>query len=143
MLMFQTVVVGADASPTAGEAFLYALELVKNSGGTLHVVSAYKPSATSIQGLPDEFIDGVDPASRASAILDDLASRARAVGVTAVTHALKEDPAEGIVSVAQKEGADLIVVGNKGMKGVRRVLGSVPNDVAHHSPCSVLIVQTT
>ena len=38
---------------------------------------------------------------------------------------------------------DLIVVGNKGMKGVRRVLGSVPNSVAHGAACSVLIVDTT
>jgi nucleotide-binding universal stress UspA family protein len=141
--MFNTVVVGADGSATASEAFGYALELVKASGGTLHIVSAYKRSSTSTEGLPDEFIDGVDPASRASAVLDDLASRARAAGVNTVTHSMKEDPAEGIVSVAQKEEADLIVVGNKGMRGVRRVLGSVPNAVAHRSPCSTLIVQTT
>jgi nucleotide-binding universal stress UspA family protein len=141
--MFQTVVVGADGSSTAAAAFGCALELVKDSGGTLHIVSAYKKSATSVQGLPDEFIDGIDSASRAASVLDDLASRARAAGVTAVTHSLKEDAAEGIVAVAQKEDADLIVVGNKGMKGVRRVLGSVPNDVAHKATCSTLIVQTT
>jgi|HubBroStandDraft_4_1064222.scaffolds.fasta_scaffold438970_1 nucleotide-binding universal stress UspA family protein len=141
--MFQTVVVGADNSPTAGEAFRYALDLVKISGGTLHVVSAYRKSTASTQGLPDEFIDGIDSASLASTVLDDLASRARAVGIQVVTHALKEDPGEGIVTVAEQEKADLIVVGNKGMKGVRRVLGSVPNDVAHKAPCSVLIVRTT
>ena len=143
MLMFTCVVVGADSSPTAGEAFLCALDLVKASGGTLHVVSAYKRSTSSTEGLPDEFIDSIDSASQASSVLDDLASRARAVGIDAVTHAVREDPADGIVAVAQKEQADLIVVGNKGMKGVRRVLGSVPNDVAHRAPCSVLIVQTT
>jgi nucleotide-binding universal stress UspA family protein len=143
MPVFQTVVVGADASPTAEQAFLYALELVKEAGGTLHVVSAYKRSAIKTDGVPAEFTDGVDSTSVASAVLDGLASRARAVGVTTLTHVVEEDPADGIVGVAQKEGADLIVVGNKGMKGVRRVLGSVPNDVAHRSPCSVLIVQTT
>jgi nucleotide-binding universal stress UspA family protein len=141
--MFQTVVVGADGSPSAGEAFRYAVDLVKMSGGTLHIVLAYKRSATSTEGVPDEFIDGVDSASVAATILDDLASRAKAVGIAAVTHALKEEPDTAIVGVAQKERADLIVVGNKGMKGVRRVLGSVPNAVAHRSPCSVLIVQTT
>jgi nucleotide-binding universal stress UspA family protein len=141
--MFQTVVVGADGSPTAGEAFRYAMDLVKMSGGTLHIVLAYKPLATSTQGLPDEFIDGVDSASVAASILEDMASRCKAAGIRATTHALKEEPDDAIVGVAQKEGADLIVVGNKGMKGVRRVLGSVPNAVAHRSPCSVLIVQTT
>jgi nucleotide-binding universal stress UspA family protein len=143
MIMFETVVVGADSSPTAGEAFRYALELVKVSGGTLHIVSAYKGSSPSAKGLPDEFIDGIDSASRTSALLDDLASRARAAGVNAVTHAVKEEPADGLVAVAQHEQADLIVVGNKGMKGVRRVLGSVPNAVAHRATCSTLIVQTT
>jgi nucleotide-binding universal stress UspA family protein len=143
MLVFQTVVVGADASSTAEQAFLYALELVKGSGGTLHVVSAYKKSAISTDGVPDEFTDGVDSSSLVSSVADGLASRARSVGVTAVVHVVKEDPADGIVEVAQQEKADLIVVGNKGMKGVRRVLGSVPNDVAHRSPCSILIVQTT
>jgi nucleotide-binding universal stress UspA family protein len=141
--MFQNVVVGADASPTAGEAFRHALEIVKASGGSLHIVFAYKRSVVGTGSVPDEFIDGVDSSSRASALLEDLTSRARAVGVKATAHALNEDPADAIVAVAQQEHADLIVVGNKGMKGVRRVLGSVPNDVAHRSPCSTLIVQTT
>jgi nucleotide-binding universal stress UspA family protein len=46
--------------------------------------------------------------------------------------------------VAETEGADLIVVGNKGMTGARRfLLGNVPNKVSHHAPCSVLIVRTS
>ncbi len=45
--------------------------------------------------------------------------------------------------VAEQEKADVIVVGNKGMAGVRRVLGSVPNSVAHQAPCAVIIVQTS
>jgi nucleotide-binding universal stress UspA family protein len=57
-------------------------------------------------------------------------------------HASTGSPAEAIVKVAEQEGADLIVVGNKGMKGARRILGSVPNTVAHAAPCSVLIVDT-
>jgi nucleotide-binding universal stress UspA family protein len=141
--MFQTVVVGADGSETATQAFRYAVDLVKLSEGTLHIVLAYKRSATSTEGLPDEFIDAVDAGSRAAATLDDLASRAKAIGVKVVTHSIKEEPDTAIVEVAQQEQADLIVVGNKGMKGVRRVLGSVPNAVAHRAPCSVLIVQTT
>ena len=37
---------------------------------------------------------------------------------------------------------EVIVVGNRGMTGMRRMLGSVPNTISHHAPCSVLIVQT-
>jgi nucleotide-binding universal stress UspA family protein len=141
--MFETVVVGADGSPTAGEAFRCAVDLVKTSGGKLHIVLAFKRSATSTEGVPGEFAGAVGSSQGAAALLEDLASRARAGGVEAVTHAVKEDPAEAILSVAEAENADLIVVGNKGMKGVRRVLGSVPNDIAHRAPCSTLIVQTT
>ena len=47
------------------------------------------------------------------------------------------------MAVAVEEGADLIVVGSKGMQGARRVLGSVPNKISHHAPCDVLIVNTT
>ncbi len=54
------------------------------------------------------------------------------------------DPAEAIISVAEQRGADLIVVGNKGMVGAGRfLLGSVPNKISHHAPCDVLIVRTT
>jgi nucleotide-binding universal stress UspA family protein len=141
--MFESVVVGADGSATAAEAFRRAVELVKLSGGTLHIVSAYKQSAVSTGGLPDEFMDSADSGSSASSVLDDLASQARVAGVSVVTHAVKEAPADAILGVADSEKADLIVVGNKGMKGVRRVLGSVPNDVAHRATCSTLIVQTT
>jgi nucleotide-binding universal stress UspA family protein len=142
VLMFESVVVGVDGSATAAEAFRYALDLVKLSGGKLHLVTAYKKTVVSTSGLPDEFVDVAGPGAQASALLDDLASRARAAGIEAETHALKEDPADAIVAVAEDNNVDLIVVGNKGMKGVRRVLGSVPNDVAHRATCSTLIVQT-
>ena len=59
------------------------------------------------------------------------------------THVLPGDPADAIMRVAGEIDADLIVVGNKGMKGVGRILGSVPNTIAHKTSCSVLIVSTT
>ena len=59
------------------------------------------------------------------------------------THAREGDPADAILDVAEEQGSDLIVVGNKGMSGAKRfLLGSVPNKVSHHAPCSVLIVRT-
>jgi nucleotide-binding universal stress UspA family protein len=54
------------------------------------------------------------------------------------------DPANALLETAERVGADLLVIGNKGMSGVRRfVLGSVPNKISHHCPCSLLIVHTT
>ena len=58
-------------------------------------------------------------------------------------HVIPGDPGDAILMVAEEVNADLIVVGNKGMRGARRVLGSVPNKVAHGTETSILIVDTT
>src|SRR5919112_92386 len=62
-------------------------------------------------------------------------------GVEVETFARQGDPADAILDVAEEQNADLIIVGNKGMTGAKRfLLGSVPNKVSHHAPCSVLII---
>lgn len=143
--MFKKIVVGADQSSTAAAAADTAMRLAALWGAELHIVTAYKADPgqrPSQDKLPEEFrytlSDNPD-----DQLLEDLAARARAVSLEPVVHASTGEPAEALTSIATKEHADLIVVGNKGMKGVRRVLGSVPNDVAHRAPCSVLIVDTT
>jgi len=138
--VFQTVVVGADASDTATEAVRQAIELVKLTGGKLHVVTAYRPQHLSAGGSEDVSLESGDIAD---AVLAAHESRARAAGVDVETHATAGGAADAICQVAAEAGADLIVVGNKGMIGMRRVLGSVPNSVAHNAPCSVLIAFTT
>ena len=62
-------------------------------------------------------------------------------GIDCSTQIDEGDPAEVIVRLAEECGADLLVIGNRGMQ--RRVLGSVPNTVTHRAPCSVLVVKTT
>ncbi len=138
--MFETVVVGADASDTATEAVRQAIELVKLTGGKLHIVSAYRPQQFSTSGGEEHELESGD---LAASVLADHESRARAAGLQTQTHARSGPPAEAICDVASEVDADLIVVGNKGMTGVRRVLGSVPNSVAHRAPCSVLIAFTS
>jgi nucleotide-binding universal stress UspA family protein len=138
--LFQTVVVGADKSDTAAAAVKEAIELVRLTGGTLHIVSAYKPQHLSASGGESQ---GIETGELADSVVADHASRARAANIPVQTHAKAGAPAEVICQVAEEIGADLIVVGNKGMAGVRRVLGSVPNSVAHNAPCSVLIASTT
>jgi nucleotide-binding universal stress UspA family protein len=77
------------------------------------------------------------------ALLESARGSAQAAGVAQVeTFARVGDAADAILDVAEEQGADLIVVGNKGMTGATRfLLGSVPNKVSHHAPCSVLIVR--
>jgi nucleotide-binding universal stress UspA family protein len=140
--MFNIVVVGADDSPTARRAIEAAAEIVRMSGGVLHLVTAFDIKSRSESSLPSEFRNlGTD--GEAEAALQSLSFVAKNLGVDPVLHLVAGDPPEVIVATADKLNADLIVVGNRGMKGARRVLGSVPNSVAHGANCSVVIVDTT
>ncbi len=140
--MFETVVVGADGSETASEAVRTAIDLVKLTGGRLHVVTAYRHEQLSGAGSA-ETPGALGSRDLAESVVADHVSRARAAGIESEGHARSGDAANAICDVATDVSADLIVVGNKGMTGMRRVLGSVPNSVAHHAPCDVLIAFTT
>lgn len=134
-----TIVVGADSSPTARRAVVAAAELARLTGGSLHIVAAVEPergpNRTEVGGY-------VDPGGPAESLLADLAEIGRERGLEPTVHAAGGPPADAVVQLAEELQADLIVVGNKGMKGVRRILGSIPNTVAHNASCSVLIVDT-
>ena len=147
--MFTRIVVGTDGSETAGEAVRQALDLAKLAGATLSIVSAYAPvSARKVKtqqlDAPADVQYEIGPREDVNLVLDTAAANARKEGIEVQTHAVEGDPAEGILSVAEETKADLIVVGNKGMTGARRfLLGSVPNNISHHAPCSVMVVRTT
>ena len=140
--MFNVIVVGADDSPTARRAIETAAELAVMSEGTLHIVSAYDVKTPSDSNLPAEFRH-LDTDGEVVALLQMLSFVAKNKGAEPVLHSVKGDPVDAIISTADKLNADLIVVGNKGMRGARRVLGSVPNSVAHGANCSVAIIDTT
>ena len=80
---------------------------------------------------------------KVDSVLQSTIARLSGEGIEIAQHAPKGDPADGIIEVATREQADLIVLGSKGMQGARRVLGSVPNKVSHHAPCDLMIVNTT
>ena len=147
--MFQSIVVGTDGSQTAGEAVREAIELAKELGATIELVSAYEPVSNQhlreeARQVPADLQWMVNPREDVDATLRDAAEHAEGAGVNVNTYAREGDPADAILDVAEERGADLIVVGNKGMTGAKRfLLGSVPNKVSHHAPCSVLIIRTT
>lgn len=144
--MGETIVVGTDGSETAKEAVNEAIRLAKAFDGELHLVSAYKPlHGAHVAGAPAGAAKVWQPLpdSRVEAILEEGAAAGRLRDVTVETHARQEEPADALLTVASEVGANLIVVGNRGMQGARRVLGSVPNKIAHHADCNVLIVYTT
>jgi nucleotide-binding universal stress UspA family protein len=112
-------------------------------------VSAYEPVAGSrlreeAQQVPDDLSWMVNPREDVDATLKAAAAQAEEAGVPCQIYARQGDPADAILDVAEEQGADLIIVGNKGMTGAKRfLLGSVPNKISHHAPCNVLIIRTT
>jgi nucleotide-binding universal stress UspA family protein len=147
--MFQSIVVGTDGSQTAGEAVREAIELAKAVGASIELVSAYEPVPNQrlreeARQAPDDLQWSISPREDVDATLKEAAERVEEAGVSVNIYAREGDPADAILDVAEERGADLIVVGNKGMTGAKRfLLGSVPNKVSHHAPCSVLIIRTT
>lgn len=128
------IVVGTDGSPTAELAVDKAGELGKALGVPVAVVCV--PGAIAGKDWP--------PRITAQQIVDDAADRLRSRGIDAHTHLPKDagDAALAVTAVAEQVHAQLIVVGNRGMTGIRRLVGSLPNRVSHRAQCDVLIIPT-
>ncbi len=147
--MFSSIVVGTDGSETAGKAVLQATELARQVGASVSLVSAYEPVSGNRlreekREVPKDLEWMVNPREDVEATLREAAENVEGAGVKVDTYAREGDAADAILDVAEETKADLIVVGNKGMTGTKRfLLGSVPNKVSHHAPCSVLIIRTT
>jgi nucleotide-binding universal stress UspA family protein len=147
--MFRSIVVGTDGSATATEAVRRAQTLAGAFAADLHVVSAYQCpaavlAASADPGCTPNAIIEWDAAARdhVRTLLDGLADRLTGTGASVTTYAVPAHPATAILAVAEEVHADLIVVGNRGMRGARRMLGSIPNHISHHAGCDVLVVDT-
>ncbi len=147
--MFGSIVVGTDGSETAGEAVRQATELARAIGARINLVSAFEPVGNQRlreerQQVPEDMQWMVNEREDVESTLRDAADRVQEAGVEVETFSRQGDPADAILDVAEEQNADLIIVGNKGMTGAKRfLLGSVPNKVSHHAPCSVMIIRTT
>lgn len=143
--MFSNIVVGTDGSDTASAAVALAVQLAKDQGAKLHlVVGVHSPTAVAV---PAGGANVSDPSGGgmlrgvAQRMLEEVAGQVESLETE--IHTGIGDPAEVIIDCADRVGADLIVVGSKGLRGTRRILGSVPNTVAHKAGCHVLIARTT
>ena len=144
--MFESILVGTDGSDAAGTAVTRAVQLASALGARLQIVSAYEPVPERHLRIERVHVPSdvqVNMREEVLALLESARRDAVAAGVERVeTFARVGDAADAIIDVAEEQGSDLIVVGNKGMTGATRFLvGSVPNKVSHHAPCSVLIVR--
>lgn len=150
--MYETIVVGTDGSERATQAVEKAAELAKRFDATLHLVQAYKGAeeamATAMASeaivIPSRELEEAarEEAETVGGGLEAQAAALRTRDIRVEPHAVSGSPAPAILETATAVGADLIVVGNRGMVGAKRILGSVPNTLSHHAECAVLIVPT-
>jgi nucleotide-binding universal stress UspA family protein len=145
---FRTIVVGTDGSETAQRAVEVAAKLAQKEGSDLHVVMVHKSTPVRSPGsfglvtppIPDLRVALLQ--DHAKTVVETATTELARRGLKTHAHAVAGNPADALLAVARDVDADLIVVGSKGMRGARRVLGSVPNSVAHEAPCAVLVART-
>jgi nucleotide-binding universal stress UspA family protein len=144
--MIQIVAVGTDGSDTASKAVDFALDIAEKFGAKVVVASSYRPVGEDRirkeqRDAPEDVQWSINPTEDVDSALRGVEEEARGRGLEVTSEARQGDPADVLCEIAEEHGADLLVVGNRGMQ--RRVLGSVPNSVSHKAPCSVVIVKTT
>jgi nucleotide-binding universal stress UspA family protein len=137
------ILVGTDGSATAAQAVAKAAAMAGGLGADLVIVSAYSIRAPGGSGSDAAWSAAAEQA--ANAHVARAVEEARSAGAKEVSGtAVAGDPSDALVSEAERQGADLLVVGSKGMQSSARFfLGSVPNKVSHHAPCDLLIVHTS
>jgi nucleotide-binding universal stress UspA family protein len=148
---YRTVVVGTDGSESSLRAVARAGALAGACGATLVIACAYLPTeaddretARAQDALRDDAyqVVGSHPAEDTVRTASERASAAGAEDIKTV--AVMGSPVETLIDVVRKESADLLVVGNRGLAGIKgRLLGSVPADATRRSECDVLVVHTT
>ena len=135
-------VVGVDGSDTAAKAAARAGELAAATGAAMHVVCAYTGRGTTTTVGVGSDVYSVSDLNLAEQVAEQQAASYRSSAIP-VTHAVVDGkPAAVILAEAERVKADLIVVGNRRMQGMQRVLGAVANEIVHHAPCDVLVVKT-
>ena len=132
------IIVGTDGTSTAERAVDRAGAIARAFGAIVHVVSCYSDDTTPLRGAGRQ---GGRPDAQQH--VDRAKERLAKQGVESEIHISARDVGRELVAIADQQHAQMIVVGNRGMTGAKRVLGSVPNHVSHHAHCDVLIVHTT
>src|SRR5437879_8153894 len=135
--MNAAIVVGTDGSEAATYVVAHAADLAFARHATLHIVSSIPMRVVAAGTVCGPLI--IDSCAEVESILAKAVAAVERDGLKVCTHAMQVDPAQAIVATAERLGADLVVVGNRGMTGAKRFLrSSVPNSVAHNAPCPVL-----
>lgn len=149
--MFRHILVAVDGSKHAMRAAVAAVDLAQRYGSALDVITVVKrPSAEiseqlrhymEVENIPATLDEMVDRRSRE--ILVQVEEHAQKKGLTKITKVVKTgQPARTIVAHAKKAGADLIVMGSRGLGDIEgMLLGSVSHKVSTLAECSCLTVR--
>lgn len=147
-MAYKKILVGTDGSPPSLKSVREAAFMAKAMGSQLIVMTAYQPpDQATLERWRDEAPQEMSWRYSATSAAEEAVERGKAtakeMGVDAVTVIEPGEAGEALIDIAEREGVDLMVVGNRGMAGASRfLLGSVPNKVSHHAPCDLLIVHT-
>lgn len=141
------VIIGVDDSPHS-KAALETVSRMRWPNGTQFTVLSAAPLAVVAYAMADAGVGAYvqDVQDLRVREHEELAARAeatlRSAGLSTKAQVELGDPREALVRVATAEGADLIIVGSHGRKGIPKMLmGSVASHVVTHAPCSVMVVK--
>jgi nucleotide-binding universal stress UspA family protein len=140
------ILIGIDESPQSKQALDFVGRMRWPAGSRVIVVSALQPKLTVATASPDLSVSLAQFVEDERREVEELVSRAegwlREAGFATEGRVEVGDPREALIAVAQRERADLMVVGSHGRAGLAKfVLGSVSSHVVTHAPCSVLVVK--
>lgn len=145
-MKISTILVATDFSPSAARAVATAADYARHFQAQLVILHAYRvdiPVASPLTGggyvLPDGFFEHL--AKEARQRVEKVANEVAAQGVSAIGIAVDRHPATAIIDEAKARKADLIVMGTRGLTGLKHLaLGSVADRVVRTAPCPVLTV---
>lgn len=137
------IVAGVDGTSAATRAALRAARMAASLAAELHLVCAFdklEVERYEAGGERFEFSSDQDSLGTAQTVVAEVHAVFPDVAVAAVAY--EGRPAEALVAYATEIDADLIVVGNKRVQGLGRLLGSIASDVCAHAPCDVYVAHT-
>ena len=138
-IMERIIVVGVDGSETSKAAAQRAAEIAEALDARLHLVTSVEPTTTVDMTVGADVFHS-DWVGVAEAVLADVIVQLPRDRVT--RKVLRGDAARSVCQEAEEVGAQAIVVGNRRVSGVGRVLGSVAASVVRHAPCDVVVANT-
>jgi nucleotide-binding universal stress UspA family protein len=146
---YRKVLVGTDGSPSSFRAVEAAGRVAADAGAKLIMVCAYHPMPDRERARAGDQLGDLAYKVEGSTPADDALRAARDHAIAAGARDVEEvavagDAVDALLELADERGADLLVVGNRGLNSIAgRLLGSVPANLSHRARCDVLIVRTT